>query len=98
MGAKNGAYEEGRMREDAAMREERVSAAEYIDFLKRTDLGSQYPQARIARLVETTFISLTDYAYWLHVTDLGVDRARARGRRKGHCRVSDRKPPGGSVL
>lgn len=83
------------MREDVVIREERVSAAEYIDFLKRTDLGSQYPQerfeARIARLVETTSISLTarngegllvgalfgltDYAYWLYVTDLGVDRA-----------------------
>lgn len=59
MGAKNGAYEEGRMREDAVMREERVSAAEYIDFLKQTDLGSQYPQARIARLVEATSIRLT---------------------------------------
>lgn len=83
------------MREDVVIREERVSAAEYIDFLKRTDLGSQYPQerfeARIARLVETISISLTarngegllvgalfgltDYAYWLYVTDLGVDRA-----------------------
>lgn len=83
------------MREDVVIREERVSAAEYIDFLKRTDLGSQYPrerfEARIARLVETTSISLTarngegllvgalfgltDYAYWLYVTDLGVDRA-----------------------
>lgn len=83
------------MREDVVIREERVSAAEYIEFLKRTDLGSQYPQerfeARIARLVETTSISLTarngegllvgalfgltDYAYWLYVTDLGVDRA-----------------------
>lgn len=83
------------MREDVVIREERVSAAEYIEFLKRTDLGSQYPrerfEARIARLVETTSISLTarngegrlvgalfgltDYAYWLYVTDLGVDRA-----------------------
>ena len=25
------------------IREERISAEEYIDFLKRTDLGSQYP-------------------------------------------------------
>lgn len=86
------------MREDVVIREERVSAAEYIDFLKRTDLGSQYPlerfEARIERLVKTTSISLTarngegqligalfgltDYAYWLYVTDLGVDRAYAR--------------------
>ena len=83
---------------------ERVSAAEYIDFLKRTDLGAQYPRERfaerIARLVSSVPISLTarnaenrlvgalfgvtDFAYWLFVTDLGVDRAYARrgiGRR-----------------
>jgi hypothetical protein len=28
------------------IREERISAEEYIDFLKRTDLGSQYPKER----------------------------------------------------
>lgn len=76
------------------IREERIPAEEYIEFLKRTDLGSQYPQERfeerIARLVKTVSISLaarnedgkivgvlfglTDYAYWLYVTDLGVDR------------------------
>lgn len=75
--------------------EERISAEEYIEFLKRTDLGSQYPkerfEERIARLVITASISLvvrnengiivgvlfglTDFAYWLYVTDLGVDRA-----------------------
>ena len=75
--------------------EERITAEEYIDFLKRTDLGSQYPkerfEARIAKLVKTVSISLiarnengtvvgvlfglTDFAYWLYVTDLGVDRA-----------------------
>ena len=73
---------------------ERLTAAEYIDFLSRTDLGSQYPaerfEARIERLVENASISLaardgdgrlvgallgiTDFAYWLFVTDLGVDR------------------------
>lgn len=76
------------------IREERLSPEEYIDFLKRTDLGSQYPkerfQSRIARLVTTVSISLTarnehgvlvgvlfgltDFSYWLYVTDLGVDR------------------------
>ena len=76
------------------IRSERVSAEEYIEFLKRTDLGSQYPrerfEERIARLVNTVSISLTarnengllvgvlfgltDFAYWLYVTDLGVDR------------------------
>ena len=75
--------------------EERISAEEYIDFLKRTDLGSQYPKERfadrIAKLVKTVSISLvarnesgtvvgvlfglTDFAYWLYITDLGIDRA-----------------------
>ena len=74
--------------------EERLTASEYIDFLKRTDLGSQYPkerfEERIEKLVANVSISLvarndkgtvvgvlfglTDYAYWLYVTDLGVDR------------------------
>ncbi len=72
--------------------QERLSPEEYIAFLKRTDLGSQYPQERfaqrIARLVanvpislvardETgqivgTLFGLTDFAYWLFITDLGV--------------------------
>ena len=75
--------------------EERISAEEYIAFLKRTDLGSQYPkerfEERIAKLVTTVSISLvarnecgtvvgvlfglTDFAYWLYVTDLGVHRS-----------------------
>ena len=75
-------------------KQERLSHQEYIEFLKRTDLGSQYPKERfaerIARLVANASISLTardennaligvlfgltDYAYWLYVTDLGVDR------------------------
>ena len=73
---------------------ERLTSEEYIDFLKRTDLGSQYPKERFAeripRLLENASISLTarneenrivgvllgltDFAYWLYVTDLGVDR------------------------
>ncbi len=88
----------------AVIREERITAEEYIDFLRRTDLGSQYPkerfEERIARLVRTVSISLTarndqgllvgvlfgltDYAYWLYITDLGVDRTCTRqgiGRR-----------------
>ena len=80
------------------IRSERISAEEYIAFLKRTDLGSQYPKERfderIARLVENVSISLvarngdglavgvlfglTDFAYWLYVTDLGVDRSYER--------------------
>ena len=82
------------MMKDIIIQEERVSAEEYIDFLKRTDLGSQYPKERFAqrieKLVKNVSISLTardqngkivgalfgltDYAYWLYVTDLGVDR------------------------
>lgn len=72
---------------------ERLSAGSYIDFLRRTNLGSQYPQERFAQriemLVERTSISLvardgerivgvlfalTDFCYWMFVTDLGVDR------------------------
>ncbi len=86
------------------IREERVGAEEYIGFLRRTDLGSQYPkerfEERIARLVKTVSVSLTarneegllvgvlfgltDFAYWLYITDLGVDRNYTRqgiGRR-----------------
>lgn len=74
--------------------EERLTADEYIDFLKKTDLGSQYPkerfQERISILVNKASISLvarneakeiigvcfgiTDFAYWLFITDLGVIR------------------------
>ena len=76
------------------IKEERLTAEEYIDFLKRTDLGSQYPKERfydrIPKLVKNVSISLvarndeglivgvlfglTDFCYWLYVTDLGVDR------------------------
>ena len=94
-------HAEGDMTE---IREERISAEEYTDFLKRTDLGSQYPrerfEERIPRLLDNVSISLaarneqgllvgallglTDFAYWLYVTDLGVDRDYERqgiGRR-----------------
>ena len=78
-------------------KEERLTPEAYIDFLKRTNLGSQYPkerfQERIAKLVKNVTISLvardednnhqivgvlfglTDFCYWLYVTDLGVDRS-----------------------
>ena len=58
------------MNTEVAIKSERVSPEEYIDFLKRSDLGSQF--------------GLTDFAYWLYVTDLGVDRDYVRqgiGRR-----------------
>ena len=89
---------------EVTIREERISAEEYIDFLKRTDLGSQYPkerfEERIRKLVKNVSISLiarneegkvvgvlfglTDFCYWLYVTDLCVDRDYERqglGRR-----------------
>lgn len=76
------------------IQEERLTPEAYIDFLRQTDLGSQYPaerfQERIATLVRRASISLTarddagslvgvgfgitDFAYWLFLTDLGVRR------------------------
>ncbi len=76
------------------IKEERLTANEYIEFLKKTDLGSQYPkerfEERISTLVKKASISLvardnnneiigvcfgiTDFAYWLFITDLGVIR------------------------
>ena len=76
------------------VKEERLNGTEYIDFLKRTDLGSQYPKERfyerIEKLVKNVSISLvarnekdlivgvlfglTDFCYWLYITDLGIDR------------------------
>ena len=86
-----------------AIAPERLTVEAYIEFLRRTNLGSQYPaerfEARIARLVNSVPISLTardgdrlvgvlfgitDFAYWLFITDLGVDRDYVRrgiGRR-----------------
>ena len=76
------------------IQQERLSPEAYIEFLRHTDLGSQYPKERfherIAILVEKASISLTardddgaligvcfgitDFAYWLFITDLGVVR------------------------
>ena len=86
------------MDKDIRIENHRFTAEEYIDFLKRTDLGSHYPkerfEARIQKLVANASISLaaldkngkivgallglTDFAYWLYVTDLGVDREYTR--------------------
>jgi GNAT superfamily N-acetyltransferase len=82
---------------------ERLEFEEYVEFLRRTDLGRQYPKARfrerITRLLATANVVITardegrlvgvclglsDYAYYLQVTDLGVDTAYQRqglGRR-----------------
>ena len=79
---------------NVSIAEERITAAEYIEFLKKTDLGSQYQKERfsdrIATLVQKVSISLvarneareivgvcfgiTDFSYWLFITDLGVVR------------------------
>jgi predicted N-acetyltransferase YhbS len=75
------------------IKNEKITAKEYIEFLKRSNLGSQYPkerfEERIEKLVKNTSISLvarnenqqiigvlfgiTDFSYWLFITDLGVD-------------------------
>ena len=80
------------------IQEERVEYEEYVDFLKRTDLGHQYPrerfEERVPKLLRNASISLTvrnekgkligillgltDFVYWLYVTDLGVDRDYVR--------------------
>jgi ribosomal protein S18 acetylase RimI-like enzyme len=82
---------------------ERLAFPEYFDFLRRTDLGRQYPKARfqerVSRLLATANVvvtardderlvgvclGLTDFAYYLQVTDLGVDtgyQRRGIGRR-----------------
>ncbi len=82
------------MNNEIIIKEENLSPEAYIDFLKRTDLGSQYPKERfyerISKLVKNVSISLvarnkdetivgvlfglTDFSYWLYVTDLGVDK------------------------
>ena len=87
-----------KMNKIMTIKEERLTADEYIDFLKRTELGSQYPKERfydrIPKLVKNVSISLvarneeglivgvlfglTDFCYWLYITDLGVDRNYAR--------------------
>ena len=86
------------MDKQITIKEERITAGAYIDFLRRSDLGSQYPkerfEERIEKLVKNVSVSLiargadgaiagvlfgvTDFAYWLFVTDLGVDRAYER--------------------
>ena len=81
--------------ENIKITNEIITSTEYIDFLKRSDLGLQYPKERflerINKLVNNVSISLTarnkdnilvgvlfgltDFAYWLYITDLGVDRS-----------------------
>lgn len=76
------------------IREERLTAKEYIEFLKHTDLGLQYPKERFEQRIETLVnrvsislvarnvmneiigvcFGITDFAYWLFITDLGVVR------------------------
>ena len=83
---------------EITIRSDRITPEEYTDFLKRSDLGSQYPEERfeerISRLLKNASISiaarneeglligavlgLTDSAYWLFITDLGVDREYVR--------------------
>jgi ribosomal protein S18 acetylase RimI-like enzyme len=77
---------------------ENLSFEEYYDFLKRSDLGSQYPkerfEERVRKLLTTRSVAvtarndegkligvafgITDFVYFLFVTDLGVDRSYAK--------------------
>ena len=74
---------------------ENLTFDEYYNFLRRTDLGSQYPmqrfEERIKKLLKNRSIAitarnnenlligvcfgLTDFTYFLFLTDLGIDRA-----------------------
>ena len=76
--------------------EERITSSEYISFLKKTDLGSQYPKERFEERIETLVnkvsislvardefnkiigvcFGITDFAYWLFITDLERRRER----------------------
>lgn len=77
---------------------ERLEASEYIEFLRRSDLGSEYPRKAFDRRIATLLqradvcvtarsdggtlvgvcLGLTDFAFFLFLTDLGVDRDFAR--------------------
>ena len=77
---------------------ENLSFEEYHDFLRRQDLGGQYPgerfEERIRKLLKTRSVAITarnsdekligiafgvtDFTYFLFVTDLGVDREYTR--------------------
>ena len=74
--------------------DEEISFEEYYGFLKRTDLGRQYPRERFEERVRKSLqnrsvgisarneeglligvaFALTDFSYFLFLTDLGVDR------------------------
>lgn len=73
---------------------ERLEFEEYIDFLKRCVLGSQYPKQNFEQRIRTVLknvdicitarnhhgrligicFGITDFTYFLFLTDLGVDR------------------------
>jgi len=73
---------------------DRLEFEEYVDFLKRCDLGSQYPKQNFENRIRTLLknidicitartqeglligicFGITDFAYFLFLTDLGVDR------------------------
>ena len=77
---------------------DRLEFEEYVDFLKRCDLGSQYPKQNFENRIRTLLknvdicitardqnglligicFGITDFAYFLFLTDLGVDRDYVR--------------------
>ena len=77
--------------------DERLSLAEYVEFVSRTDLAGEYPRkdfhARVRRVLDGAdvcvtarrdgelvgvTIALTDFAYFLFLTDMAVDRRLVR--------------------
>lgn len=77
---------------------ERLEYEEYVDFLRRSDLGSQYPKQNFENRIPVVLknvdicitarndegllvgicFGLTDFAYFLFLIDLGVDRNYVR--------------------
>jgi ribosomal protein S18 acetylase RimI-like enzyme len=95
---------------------ENLSFEEYYDFLRRSDLGGQYPkerfEERVRKLLSTRSVAvtarnnegkligivfgITDFVYFLFVTDLGVDRAYVRQGIGGELLVRIRDAVGGA--
>ncbi|SHJ06965.1 hypothetical protein [Pseudobutyrivibrio xylanivorans] len=49
---------------DIHIKEERISAEEYIEFIKRTDLGSQYPKVRFEERIRTLVKNHIEWTEW----------------------------------
>ncbi len=94
---------------------ENLSFEEYYDFLKRSDLGGQYPKERFEERIRKLLVrrsvaitarndegkligiafGVTDFTYFLFVTDLGVDRTYAKQGIGSELLVRIREAAGG---